>query len=230
MLGRVGRGFVGGVLVAAAVVFGVTTAQAVTGSSASCSVVGSYAVSGGYSTQLSCSNGSFQGVGSTLSDSVTEAKALAEFHQRTGTLCSTYGSFAINGGYRVELNCTNGAIHAAGSTLSSSATEARALAEFHQRTGTRCFVYGSFAVSGGYQVELHCANGAIHAVGSTLSDASTEARALAEHYQRTGNRCFVNSSFPADGGYRVQLYCTTSSIMGTGSTLTAAARDAHTRI
>ncbi|WP_410581841.1 hypothetical protein [Amycolatopsis sp. lyj-108] len=97
-----------------------------------------------------------------------------------------------------------------------------------------CSAFMNSAVSGGYQATLSCKGiglSFVNGLGTTLTDASTEARALAQIALGGGDTCsaFVHDTAP--GGYKVTLTCVdTGLVSGVGTTLTDASRAARASI
>ncbi|WP_410657386.1 hypothetical protein [Amycolatopsis sp. lyj-112] len=94
-----------------------------------------------------------------------------------------------------------------------------------------CSAFMNSAVSGGYQATLAC-NGIglsfINGLGTTLTDAGKEARALAQIALGGGDTCSAFMHAPAPGGYTVTLTCVdTGLVSGAGTTLTDASRAAR---
>ncbi|RSN54379.1 hypothetical protein DMH01_36150 [Amycolatopsis sp. WAC 04182] len=97
-----------------------------------------------------------------------------------------------------------------------------------------CSAFMNSAVSGGYKATLAC-NGIglsfIDGLGTTLNDASGEARALAQIALGGGDTCSAFMHATAPGGYNVTLTCVdTGLVSGSGTTLTAASRAARASI
>jgi hypothetical protein len=94
-----------------------------------------------------------------------------------------------------------------------------------------CSTFMDSTVTGGYKVTLSC-NGIglsfVNGLGTTLTDAGKEARALAQIALGGGDTCsaFVHGTVP--GGYKVTLTCVdTGLVSGIGTTLTDASRAAR---
>ncbi|WP_344415431.1 hypothetical protein [Amycolatopsis minnesotensis] len=97
-----------------------------------------------------------------------------------------------------------------------------------------CSAFMSSAVSGGYQATLNCHGiglSFINGLGTTLTDAGTEARALAQIALTGGDTCSAFTHTTVPGGYRVTLTCVhTGLVSGVGTTLTDASRAARASI
>ncbi|MEU3623587.1 hypothetical protein BS329_13900 [Amycolatopsis coloradensis] len=94
-----------------------------------------------------------------------------------------------------------------------------------------CSAFMNSPVTGGYKATLAC-NGIglsfVDGLGTTLTDASKEARALAQIALGGGDTCsaFMHATTP--GGYKVTLTCVdTGLVSGVGTTLTDASRAAR---
>ncbi|MFI9450120.1 hypothetical protein [Amycolatopsis sp. NPDC052450] len=97
-----------------------------------------------------------------------------------------------------------------------------------------CSAFMNSAVSGGYQATLSC-NGIglsfVNGLGTTLTQASEEARALAGIALGGGDTCSAFMHATAPGGYKVTLTCVdTGLVSGVGTTLTDASRAARASI
>jgi hypothetical protein len=96
-----------------------------------CSARAHDARGGGYAMTLLCETGSvlnnsLDGLGTTFSDAALEARGLATLWAETGRFCGDAYVDAISGGYRVELECTDGTEAAGiGATLTVAARNAR---------------------------------------------------------------------------------------------------------
>ncbi|KFU78719.1 hypothetical protein SAMN04489729_0208 [Amycolatopsis lurida] len=97
-----------------------------------------------------------------------------------------------------------------------------------------CSAFLNSTVSGGYKATLAC-NGIglsfIDGLGTTLTDAGEEARALARIALGGGDTCSAFLHATAPGGYNVTLTCVhTGLVSGSGTTLTDASRAARASI
>ncbi|WP_410653315.1 hypothetical protein [Amycolatopsis sp. cmx-4-54] len=97
-----------------------------------------------------------------------------------------------------------------------------------------CSAFMNSAVSGGYEATLAC-NGIglsfIDGLGTTLTEAGGEARALAQIALGGGDTCSAFMHATAPGGYQVTLTCVDNGLVsGVGTTLTAASRAARASI
>lgn len=97
-----------------------------------------------------------------------------------------------------------------------------------------CSAFMNSPVTGGHKATLTC-NGIglsfIDGLGTTLTDAGKEARALAQIALGGGDTCsaFMHATTP--GGYKVTLTCVdTGLVSGVGTTLTDASRAARASI
>lgn len=144
--------------------------------------------------------------------------------------CSAAGSAAVTGGYRVTLLCSGaGYVKGHGSTLSAANQEALLLYQVYTTYGRDCSATSLATTAGGYRSTILCTSPQryIDGYGSTLTEASGEARALAVLTATGGPNCSGVSSAVVSGGYRVRLLCDVRYIDGLGSTLTGAARNAR---
>ncbi len=118
-----------------------------------------------------------------------------------------------------------GAVTLAGAALPATANAAPAAG---------CSAFMNSAVEGGYQATLDCHGiglSFVNGLGTTLTEAGKEARALAQIALGGGDTCsaFVHGTTP--GGYKVTLTCVdTGLVSGVGTTLTAASRAARAAI
>ncbi|GAA3029851.1 hypothetical protein [Actinokineospora globicatena] len=213
----------------AALWLSVTTAPPAT-AAPSCSVNDSRSVPGGYLVDLRCGSNTHTAVGTTLNEAYNEAAALGQLAAATGNACSYTRHNAIPGGYIVDISCTGGYYHtAAGTTLTDATTETRALAQLAAGTGKHCAQSRHNPIPGGYVLELQCTGGYYYpAAGTTLTDATTESRALAQLAANTGKHCGYTRHNPIPGGYSAEISCTGGYYhTGVGGTLTEAFRRAR---
>ncbi|GAA2996245.1 hypothetical protein GCM10010483_46260 [Actinokineospora diospyrosa] len=136
-------------------------------------------ISGGYVVDLYCDGHYHTAAATYLTTASYEARALAILGVTTGKECTYASQRSVTGGYVVDLYCGGDYHSAAGTTLTEAMVESRALAQLAANTGKRCTYASHRAVSGGYSVDLYCAGVYHTAVGSTVTDASRWARALA---------------------------------------------------
>ncbi|WP_409491117.1 hypothetical protein [Amycolatopsis sp. cmx-11-12] len=130
-----------------------------------------------------------------------------------------------------KIGLTKGAVVMIGAfTVASLALPATANAA----PAAGCSAFMNSPVTGGYEATLTC-NGIglsfIDGLGTNLTDASKEARALAQIALGGGDTCsaFMHATTP--GGYKVTLTCVdTGLVSGVGTTLTDASRAARASI
>lgn len=142
----------------------------------------------GYRATVACETDDFDeyvdGYGQTLTDAMTESRELAAVFVRHGRLCSARAHDASGGGYAITLLCETGSLNNSldglGTTFNDAALEARELAILWGETGRFCGDTYADAISGGYRVELGCADGVeASGTGATLTAAARNARLAA---------------------------------------------------
>lgn len=144
--------------------------------------------------------------------------------------CSAGSSGTTTGGYWVRLWCSGaGFVEGYGSTLTDANLQALLLYQVYQTYGMDCTGSSTSTVTGGYRSSLWCSDILfVEGYGSTLSDASTEARELAKLYPLQGRDCTGSSVSTVSGGYRVRLWCSGLHFVdGIGGTVTGAAQNAR---
>ncbi|MCP2305995.1 hypothetical protein [Actinokineospora globicatena] len=140
------------------------------------------AATGGYEARLDCrSSGYYRAVGTSVTSAATQAFDFRTLAATTGIVCSSTAPTTATGGYLAYLDCAkSGFYRAVGTYLTDAETEVVALLTLTRQTGKVCRHSSTDTVTGGYQVTLDCAKaGFFRGVGSTVTDASRQARALA---------------------------------------------------
>lgn len=143
----------------------------------------------GYRATVACETDDFDepvdGYGQTLTDAMTESRELAALFVRRGRLCSARAHDARGGGYAITLRretgtALNNSLDGLGTTFNDAALEAREQATLWAETGRFCGDAYTDAISGGWRVELECADGVeVSGTGATLTVAARNARLAA---------------------------------------------------
>lgn len=200
------------------------------------SITSQSAFPGGFRINRKCDGLTVSGIGTTLNDAFANASDFGSL--LPGTRCTAFSSSDVDGfpgGYRLSFDCGTRFVAGYGTTATDAGNNAFGFAEIYASTGVSCRSRSTDydAFPGGFRVALQCNTGSqvpesISGVGMTVSDAGDVALGFAEIVATTGNSCYVGSyGVKLDGlVYKVSYTCDTSTVVGYGSTSTAAALDA----
>jgi hypothetical protein len=144
----------------------------------------------------------------------------------------------VNGGFRAVLNCNpGGTFNGFGSTSTDASRNVQNLYQLFLSTGqmVHCTANGAVpdTVTGGYRISLYCQRlqsaPTIDSVGSTVTDAFTEARALVDLWMNRGVTCGRSGVRQLTSAwYQVTLTCYPNGVVnGFGGTVTDAAQAAR---
>lgn len=166
-------------------------------------------------------------VGLALSMSTSLAGTLYEEAYSTAASCTTGSWTAVGGGFISSKQCDGRAVSGYGSQLAHAQANAVQFGDLGAATGTYCSLWPTQArgIGGGYMADFSCTRGAITGIGSTTTDAGTNALGFAQVSAVGGRRCTIvaNDIWAIGGGYIANFSC---GVAGLGSTVTAAGANA----
>ncbi|WP_295967829.1 hypothetical protein [uncultured Xanthomonas sp.] len=228
----------------------VRAANSPIGPLATCGGISSQVFAGGYVVNRTCDGSNISGFGTTLDDAVSNVNEFSKLLDQ-GLSCS-YGSFqATPGAFNTNFNCSlknaggglgrSGQIAGIGTTATDAGNNVLDFAKLYAASsGYQCSSAQIQLLNGGFITDFSCAypntggglgrSDTISGIGSTSTEAAQNARGFAELAASVKRVCRTTSGSIRLNGviFEVTFTCSNTgrAVVGYGSTLTSAGRDA----